>query len=114
VTATGRDLPREALPAVYYLSAFAFEALRRKLMAEPGAAPEGALPKLTQRQTDCVLLVAQGKSAWVAGKLLGISPETVRMHLDMAKRRFGVASQTQLVVRALYYGQLSFTDVMRH
>jgi LuxR family transcriptional regulator, quorum-sensing system regulator CciR len=59
-----------------------------------------------------VVLAARGKSNWVAGKLLGLSPDTVHKYLESAKRRYGVSSRTELVVRALYDGQLSFSDVI--
>ena len=108
VTTGDRELPATSLPAAHYLACFAFEAARR-LAAR--AASE-VMPKLTQRQLDCVVLVAQGKSDWVAGKLLGLSPDTVHKYLETAKKRFSVSSRTELVVRALYDGQLSFADVL--
>jgi LuxR family quorum-sensing system transcriptional regulator CciR len=114
VTTGGRALPQESLPAAQYLACFAFEAARR-LVTEPpanGTHKAEALPRLTQRQLDCVVLAARGKSNWVAGKLLGLSPDTVHKYLESAKRRYGVSSRTELVVRALYDGQLSFNDVI--
>ena len=68
--------------------------------------------RLTRRQLDCVVLVAQGKSNWVAGQLLGLAPGTVHKYLESAKKRYGVSSRTELVVRALHDGQLSFSDVI--
>lgn len=111
-TSGKRPLPRNALPAAQYLSCFAFEAVRNLLVTKPALSETERVPRLTQRQLDCVVLVARGKSDWVAGKLLDLSPETVRMHVNLAKARFGVSSRAELVVRALYYGQLSFADVL--
>lgn len=111
VMADQRDLPAECLPAAQYLACFAFEAARRLNLASNGARAASA-PRLTQRQLDCVVLAARGKSNWVAGQLLGLSAGTVHKYLEAAKQRYGVASRTELVVRALYDGQLSFTDVM--
>jgi LuxR family quorum-sensing system transcriptional regulator CciR len=48
----------------------------------------------------------------VTGKLLGLTEGTVHKYLEAAKRRYGVSSRTELVVRALYDGHLSFADVM--
>ena len=111
---TGRQVRRELLPAAQYVGCFAFEAARRIRLAE-AARPEGAPPKpsLTGRQFDCVVLVAQGKSDWHIGQLLGISPETVHQHVETAKRRYEVASRTQLVVRALFDSQITFADVLK-
>ncbi len=116
VTTNGRELPADSLPAAQYLACFAFEAARRLVSRRPGG-PDGdgedaKVPKLTQRQLDCVVLAARGKSNWVAGQLLGLSPDTVHKYLENAKRRYGVSSRTELVVRALYDGQLSFKDVV--
>jgi LuxR family quorum-sensing system transcriptional regulator CciR len=44
--------------------------------------------------------------------LLGLSGGTVHKYLEAAKTRYGVATRTELVVRALFDGQLSFADVM--
>jgi LuxR family quorum-sensing system transcriptional regulator CciR len=114
VTTNGRPLPQDSLPAAQYLACFSFEAARR--LVNDGTADDGnenaPPPRLTQRQLDCVVLAARGKSNWVAGKLLGLSPDTVHKYLESAKRRYGVSSRTELVVRALYDGQLSFSDVI--
>lgn len=111
VMAGGRDLPADSLPAAQYLACFAFEAARRLNLAARGGSV-GSHARLTQRQLDCVVLAARGKSNWVAGQLLGLSAGTVHKYLEAAKHRYGVASRTELVVRALYDGQLSFADVM--
>lgn len=116
VTTNGRSLPADSLPAAQYLACFAFEAARRLTMRDSaeadGSTGEAGVNKLTPRQLDCVVLVARGKSNWVAGQLLGLSPDTVHKYLESAKLRYGVSSRTELVVRALYDGQLSFSDIM--
>ncbi len=114
VTTKGRKLPAESLPAAQYLACFAFEAARRLVSNDDGDGETvtSIAPKLTQRQLDCVVLAARGKSNWVAGQLLGVSPGTVHKYLESAKRRYSVSSRTELVVRALFDGQLSFNDVL--
>lgn len=107
VLADDRDIPRQHLPSAQYVACFAFEAARR-LAARDGPPP----PRLTRRQLDCVVLAARGKSDWVTGQLLGLAPDTVHKYLEQAKARFGVSSRTELVVRALYDGQISFGDLL--
>lgn len=112
-----RALPDDMLPAAQYLACFAFEAARRLKQADQESTageprPTLSAPRLTQRQLDCVVLAARGKSNWVAGQLLGLSDGTVHKYLEAAKRRYGVSSRTELVVRCLYDGHLSFSDVM--
>jgi len=113
--ATGRSVPRQSLPAAQYVGCFAFEAARRIQLIEGARdrSAAGAPPRLTQRQFDCVILAAQGKSDWHIAQLLGISGDTVHQHIEMAKRRFGVASRTELVVRALFEAQITFADILR-
>jgi LuxR family quorum-sensing system transcriptional regulator CciR len=111
--APGRPLPRASLPAAQYVGCFAFEAARR-IQAEADAGPpvDACGPRLTQRQFDCLILAAQGKSNRDIAQLLGISSDTVHQHLEAAKRRYDVASRTQLVVRALFDSQITFADVL--
>jgi LuxR family quorum-sensing system transcriptional regulator CciR len=107
VTGHNRELPEAALPAMQYVACFAFEAARRIASRTPNE-----VPRLTQRQLECVVLAAKGKSTWVVGELLGLSQQTVHKYLENAKRRYGVSTRTELIVRALYDGLLSFNDVI--
>jgi LuxR family quorum-sensing system transcriptional regulator CciR len=109
----GREVRREMLPAAQYVGCFAFEAARRIQQSERARAEAiAARPRLTNRQFDCLVLAAQGKSDWHIARLLGISPETVHQHIEAAKKRYQVASRTQLVVRALFDSQITFADIM--
>jgi len=69
--------------------------------------------ELSLRERQCLELVAQGKSDWVVGKLLGISERTVHNHIERAKRRLKVATRVQVIVHALATRQISFGDVIR-
>jgi LuxR family transcriptional regulator, quorum-sensing system regulator CciR len=109
----GKDLDETVLPAAHYIGCFAFEAARR-LARKPGARKRerATAESLTPRQLDCVVMVARGKSDWEAGKILGLKQDTVHQHVETAKRKYGVATRTQLVIRALYDNQLGFQDVI--
>lgn len=111
-TRVGREVPRRALPAAQYVGCFAFEAARRIRALEAARGSPGRV-QLTSRQLDCVVLAAQGKSDWHIAQLLGISSDTVHQHIETAKRRYGVASRTQLVVRALLDSHITFADVVK-
>ena len=111
---TGHEPARDALPAAQYVGCFAFEAARRLQAAEQVCELQHqAARPLSKRQYDCVVLVAQGKSDWDIAQLLGIASNTVHQHIETAKRRYGVASRTQLVVRALFDSQITFADIIR-
>jgi DNA-binding CsgD family transcriptional regulator len=68
---------------------------------------------LTRHERQCLELAAQGKSDWVAGRILGISERTVHNHIEHAKRRLGVATRVQAIVHALVSRQIAFGDVIR-
>jgi LuxR family transcriptional regulator, quorum-sensing system regulator CciR len=102
------DFPTESMPHAHYASCFAFEAARRLGAREVVGPP----PRLSDRQIDCLVLVAKGKSDAVAAILLGISRETVHEHIEIVKKRLGVATRQQLVARALFDGHISYADVL--
>lgn len=113
-TDLSRDLDGSVIPALQYLACFAFEAARRlSLKADHLDGAVAAAPGLTQRQLDCVVLIAQGKSDWDVGKILGISQRTVQEHVDTARKRYGVGSRTQLIIRTLFDNQIGFQDIIR-
>ncbi len=109
-TASDVDLPRDALPAAHHIAVFTFEAARR--IAENGAVAAYDPVHLTDRQIEVISLVAQGKSNWAAGQILGIGERTIKDHIAEAMLQYGVSSRTELVVRSLYDGTLSFADVI--
>ena len=102
----GGELPVESFAAAHYVGTLAFDAALRVDRVQPQR------PRLTPRQRDCMVLAAQGKSDWEIGKLLGISESTVHKHIEDAKRRFGVSTRIQLVVRGLAEARLSFADIL--
>jgi LuxR family quorum-sensing system transcriptional regulator CciR len=102
----GGVLPAENFAAAHYIATLAFEAAARVERVQPPR------PRLTPRQRDCMVLAAQGKSDWEIGRLLGISESTVHKHIEDAKRRFGVSTRIQLVVRGLAEARLSFSDIL--
>lgn len=106
------DADDRTLLCAQLLGGFAFEAARR--LRSPGypPAPEGG-PVLTGRQRDCALWVARGKSDWEIGRIMGRSEETVARHVRQACERYGVSKRTSLVIRALFDGTLTFSEIYR-
>jgi DNA-binding CsgD family transcriptional regulator len=96
--------------AVQLMTGYLYAALSAEAESKPGS---GALRGLTRRERQCLELAAQGKSDWVAGRILGISERTVHNHIEHAKRRLGVATRVQAIVHALVSRQIAFGDVIR-
>ena len=101
-------LLEERMPLLQLAGAFAFEAARR-LRREPATRSH---PVLTDRQRECVVWAARGKSDWEIARILGISQETVIEHLRHARERYDVGKRTQLAVHALFDGTIAFLDVL--
>jgi DNA-binding CsgD family transcriptional regulator len=56
---------------------------------------------LSAREAQCLRQVAIGQPDVEIGQLLGISPRTVRFHVDSAKAKMGVSTRIQAVAKAL-------------
>ena len=59
---------------------------------------------LTAREIDTLILVSYGKSNIAIGKILYISPSTVKAHLGQIFKKLGVENRTQAVVVAIELG----------
>jgi LuxR family quorum-sensing system transcriptional regulator CciR len=107
--AADRPMPHRMLPIAQLVGAFAFEAARR-VWAVRGVdlTPQ---PVLTDRQRDCVLWAARGKSDWEISRILCVSEQTVARHVSDACERYGVNKRTSLIVRTLFDGTVTFADV---
>lgn len=103
----GACLPVAVLPVAVFTAHTAFAAVFDLLHPDRAGRPI----RLTPRQLDCVRLMAQGKSDWEAGQILGLAQSTVTEHLQTARASIGVARRTQLAVAAVSYGLLGFDEI---
>lgn len=104
--------PAELNNVARLVGGFSFEAARRisgvrNILEHPGQ-------MLTDRQRDCVLWAARGKTDYEISVILSISHETVIQHLKHARERYGVQKRAMLAVRALFDGLISFADIFRY
>lgn len=90
------------------IGGMAFEAARR--IAQPRRASQPTVP-MTDRQRDCVLRAARGKTDWEISRILGVSHDTVIQHLKHARERYGVQKRAHLAVMALFDGSICFSDI---
>jgi LuxR family transcriptional regulator, maltose regulon positive regulatory protein len=61
--------------------------------------PPGAIPKLSQRETDVVRLLAEAFTAKKIARTLGLSPETVKWHLTNIYSKLGVSGRDEALDR---------------
>jgi len=58
-------------------------------------------PTLSVRETQCLRYIATGHEDAQISQILGISPRTVRFHVDSAKTKLGAGSRVQAIAKAL-------------
>lgn len=61
---------------------------------------------LTPREAEAVLWVANGKTAWEAGRILGVAESTLNAHIAHAAEKLGAVNRAHLVTRAFVRGIL--------
>ena len=87
-------LARSSLQVACHAAFEKFVDLRdRKTAPSPSA--------LSVRETQCLRYIATGHEDEEISQMLGISPRTVRFHVDSAKNKLGVGSRVQAVTKAL-------------
>ena len=59
---------------------------------------------LTERELECLVWTAHGKTAWEISVILKVSERTVKFHLNNVMRKLGVHSRTHAVARAISLG----------
>jgi LuxR family quorum-sensing system transcriptional regulator CciR len=109
-TKTGERLREDNFPLLQLVGCFAFDAARRIGHVRALSLPQ---PTLTDRQRECLMWAARGKSDWEIARILGVGHETVIQHLKQARERYGVGKRTLLTVHALFDGTLAFVDVLK-
>lgn len=62
---------------------------------------------LSPRERECVGWVAEGKTDWDIGEILGISQSTAHFHIENAKKKLQVPTRVQLVVKAISRGYIT-------
>jgi DNA-binding response OmpR family regulator len=55
---------------------------------------------LRDREVEALTWAARGKTFWEIGQILGLSKRTVEFHLENARRKLGVATRTQALIKA--------------
>lgn len=89
----------------------AFEAGRNFRVRETLVADDER-PRLSQRQRDCLVLAAQGKTDWEISKILGVSRETVKLHIRASRERYRANKRMSVVIRALHQGDIDLSELI--
>ncbi|WP_050579001.1 helix-turn-helix transcriptional regulator [Sinorhizobium medicae] len=65
------------------------------------------VPSLTARQKECISWVAQGKSSWDIGFILGITPDTVDYHIKIVMKKLGTVNRMVAAKKAEQLGLIN-------
>lgn len=106
-----RAAPRINFPMAQLVGSFAFQAARSMVVRSRGLTARPPV-KLTDRQLECIVLVARGKTDWEIGTILGISEQTVKQHIADARSRYDVPKRMQVVLRALFDGAVPLSEML--
>ncbi len=89
------------LPYAHLLTVYIHEAVRKVLDVRE-IRPQTV--HLTEREQECLLWAAEGKTSWEISQILKISERTVIFHLQNATAKLGVNNRQQAIARAVSMG----------
>lgn len=78
------------------------EAVRRVILTHDGMPRVSAA--LSERETDCLMWAADGKTSADIARRLGITERTVLFHIESAGRKLGVSGRHNILARAVALG----------
>ncbi|MDE8652311.1 helix-turn-helix transcriptional regulator [Novosphingobium album (ex Liu et al. 2023)] len=88
----------------------AFESARRIIRALNDVEPL-TIPHVSPRAREAMILVGRGKTDDEIGSVLGISRTTAHGHVETARRIYGNAQRSLMVLRAIFDGVITYADV---
>ena len=96
MTGSHLDLTARTKPLIHLVALYGYERVRQLA----GLAP-ATKPRLTPREREVLLWVAQGKSSWEIGEILAIGRRTVEEHAATAVRKLGAVNRSHAIAIAL-------------
>lgn len=103
----GKKFLREvhhSLASLALIRDYAFESSLR--FANPANSNKRKIP-LTPREMECLKWAMIGKTSWETSKILCCSEATINFHMTNIRRKFGVSTRRQAVVKAISLGLIT-------
>ncbi|HEC28992.1 MAG TPA: LuxR family transcriptional regulator [Gammaproteobacteria bacterium] len=94
----------QVMPHAQLFTAYVHEAVRRVFAND--ILPLGQV-NLTRREKECLLWVADGKTAWETSQILGVSERTIVFHMQNSAEKLNVVNRAQTVARAVSLGLIT-------
>lgn len=90
---------------VHLMATYAHEKIMSILLSQPQNRDK--VVRLSQREKECLLWAARGKTNWETAAILGITSNTVSEHIRHITRKMGVYHKTHAVARAIMDGLIA-------
>lgn len=90
---------------MYVMSSYLHESIRNLVYTKE--LHNDRPPELTRKEIECLLWWGDGKSANEISGIIGITPRTVRFHLDNVKMKLGVQTKGQVIAKAYFLGLIT-------
>ena len=91
------NLSEQEDAALHMIGIYAYEAIRR---LNPRSGSRDGKPNLSKRESECIKWIAEGKTTWEIGVILGIAEDTARQYLRSAAQKLDTRTRAHLVSRA--------------
>jgi len=98
------------LPLGHTAATFAFESARQLMRNRDGKCAE-PIPTFTSKQREMLILVGRGKTDAEIAQVMGVSRSTAHDHVEAGRRAYGNAQRSLMVLRAMYDGIITFSDI---
>jgi DNA-binding CsgD family transcriptional regulator len=93
---------RNTLAQAQLLACYLHEAIHRTVLTKQAVIL--SQPVLTEREKECLLWAAEGKTTWEIANIIHVAERTVVFHIQNATRKMGVATRQHAVARAVSMG----------
>ncbi len=95
-----RDIGPGVVHQLHLIAMYYHAAIERASAGDPGV-------QLTKRETECLLWVSRGKTAWETSQILHIAESTVVTHIEKAKIKLCANTRHYAAVKAIMLGLIS-------
>lgn len=94
------------------IHSYCLEALDQLSASESKCKPEYSRNLLTPRERECLIAAAKGYTEKLTARRLGISPNTVHVHLENSKRKLGARNKLNAIILGLKLREILDADII--
>jgi DNA-binding CsgD family transcriptional regulator len=99
---------RNTFAQAQLLACYLHEAIHRTVLSKQAVTL--SRPVLTEREKECLVWAAEGKTTWEIAHIIHVAERTVVFHVQNATRKMGVTTRQHAVARAVSMGIVAPND----